>query len=185
MLNIALKEWAVVTDLMREGTLSLLLRKGGIHERGGVFSLEHDRFALFPAWMHQRADGLKAQYAHRVTSFGEEPDEVTFTAMGEQAKVWQITSRAAFDELDDLHVWAKPQIDMRFDYKPERPLYLLAVRVYALAQPKTVANHWKYKGCRSWVELIEGDEVDDAGAKPVVDDAAFAQLLTRVDAALA
>ena len=185
MLNIALKEWAVVTDLMREGTLSLLLRKGGIHERGGVFTLEHDRFALFPAWMHQRAEGLKPAWADRVTAFGEEPEEVTFTAMGEQARVWQITSREAFDQLDDLHVWAKPQIDMRFNYKPERPLYLLAVRVYALAQPKAVVNHWKYKGCRSWVELLPGDEVDERGAQPVVDDASFARLLERVDAALA
>src|SRR5690606_840280 len=54
MLTVALKEWAVVCDLLLEGKCSLLLRKGGVHEdRGpGRFELEHERFTLYPAWEH-------------------------------------------------------------------------------------------------------------------------------------
>ena len=45
MLDIALKEWAVVCNLLLEGRLAVLLRKGGIAETGGagVFELEHTR----------------------------------------------------------------------------------------------------------------------------------------------
>ena len=52
MLRIALKEWAVICDLLLAGEQAILLRKGGVHEGTGPgqFRLEHDRFALFPAW---------------------------------------------------------------------------------------------------------------------------------------
>ena len=186
MLDIALKEWATVCDLLVEGELALLLRKGGIHESGGpgVFELEHERFLLFPSWLHQRPNMLKPQYASRVQAFGEEPQTITFHGVGEAAKIWQVPSRAAFDQLDDLHCWAKPQIDMRFDYKPDRPLYLVAIRAYKLAQPATVQNHTEYAGCRSWVPLRPGDEVDDANLTPAIDDARFAELVDRMDTAM-
>ncbi|MFW6031925.1 MAG: DUF1802 family protein [Phycisphaeraceae bacterium] len=186
MLDVALKEWKIVTDLLLEGELALLLRKGGIHERGGVavFELEHPRFALFPAWLHQVPNRMKPPYRGRVERFREEPGEVTLRGFGEAARIWQVPSREAFDQLDDLHVWSKPQIDMRFNYKPERPLYLMAVRVYQLAQPKTIPNREKYAGCRSWVPLEPADVVDDAGATPVLEDAAFERIVARCDAAM-
>jgi len=186
MLHVGLKEWAVICDLLLEGKQIFVLRKGGIHERGGagVFALEHDRFVLFPAWMHQKPEGLKQPYHDRVRHFGSEPDEVTFTGVGEAAKIWQVPSRQAFDQLDDLHCWDTSQIDMRFNYKPDRPLYLVAIRAYRLADPKTVEQHWSYKGCKSWVPLQEGHAVDDREAAAVLDDAGFADVVERIDRAL-
>jgi hypothetical protein len=73
---------------------------------------------------------------------------------------------------------------MRFDYKPDRPIYLLAVRAATLAKPKTVRTTREYTGCRSWVPLTDADAVDDAGAKPALDDEAFARIVARVDEAL-
>ncbi|MEL7089128.1 MAG: DUF1802 family protein [Planctomycetota bacterium] len=61
MIDIALKEWACVCDLLLEGKTCLLLRKGGVHEYDGPgrFKLEYDRFALFPAWEHENLDWIK------------------------------------------------------------------------------------------------------------------------------
>ena len=73
---------------------------------------------------------------------------------------------------------------MRFEYKPDKPLYVVALRCYALAQPRTVVNDWSYGGCKSWVPLKESDAVDDADAAPVLGDPAFAAIVSRVDAAL-
>ncbi|MFA9478387.1 DUF1802 family protein [Phycisphaerales bacterium AB-hyl4] len=186
MLDVALKEWAVVCDLLLEGELALLLRKGGIHERGGVavFELEHPRFALFPAWLHQVPNRMKPAYRDRVVRRREEPGEVTLKGVGEATHIWQVPSREAFDSLDDLHVWSKPQIDMRFNYKPERPLYLVAVRVSRLVEPKVVANRPTYAGCKSWVPLAAEDAVDDAGAAAVVDDARYEAMVARVERAM-
>lgn len=183
MLDTALKEWAVVCDLILSGELALLLRKGGVHESGGpgVFELEYPRFALYPSFVHQKPQMMKPLYRERVQPLAEEPEEVTFAGIGEAAKVWRVPSREAFDQLDDLHCWSPAQIDMRFDYKPDRPLYLVAVRAYRLAQPKTVANHAEYAGCRSWVALRPGDELDDTGVAPVIDDGSFTQIIEQVD----
>lgn len=185
MLDVALKEWAIVCDLLLEGSAAVLLRKGGIHEEGGpgVFELEFPRFAMFPSWAHQRPLMIKAQYRDRVEVL-DEPDELEMTGMGHAAAIWQVTSREAFDRLDDLHSWTAEQVDMRFDYKPDRPLYVMAVRAYRLATPKRIVNEPDYAGCRSWVPLRPLDEVDDEGATPALSDEAFAAIVKRVDEAM-
>lgn len=182
MLHAALKEWSIVCDLLSEGRLAILLRKGGIHEEAGPgeFRLEHPRFALFPSWAHQKPEMIKPAFRERVR-VTPEPAEVTFRTVAEAARIWEVPGRAAFDQLDDLHCWTKPQIDMRFDYKPDKPLYLVAVRCYTLAEPRTVTNDWSYGGCKSWVPLKESDAVDDSGATPAMSDADFQSLVRRIE----
>ncbi len=106
---------------------------------------------------------------------------MTLRGMGSVDHIWPVPSREVFDRLDDLHCWSRPQIDMRFHYKPERPLYLMAVRVYQFAQPKTIPNREHYAGCKSWVPLEAHDAVDDSNAAPVLDDAAFQHVVDRVN----
>ncbi len=185
MLDVALKEWAVVCDLLLEGRLSLLLRKGGIHESGGpgVFELEHRRFALFPSWAHQKPAMIKSDWCS-VVEPGQEPRQITFHGIGEAARIWPVTGRSQIDVLDDIHCWTAEQVDMRFSYKPDRPLFLVAVRASRLRVAKTVTNHAEYSGCRSWVPLRPGDHVDDAAAQPAVTDAEFDEMLTRIDAVI-
>ncbi|MAE62165.1 MAG: hypothetical protein CMJ49_12520 [Planctomycetaceae bacterium] len=182
MLNVAMKEWAVICDLLLEGELALLLRKGGIHERSGpgVFELEHPQFALFPSWTHQRPEAMKPAYQDRVVVL-DEPRELTVGGSAEAARIWRVPSRAAFDRLDDLHCWSAAQIDMRFDYRPENPIYLLALRCGRLAEPRTILNRGEYAGCVSWVPLEPDDAVDDAGGEAVLAEAELARVISRVD----
>lgn len=190
-LDTALKEWAIVCDFLAKGKCCLLLRKGGIHEAGGPgrFELSYDRFLMFPAWEHERLDWIKKDWLppppELATVVNEpekaEPSEVVFRCYAEVARVWEIPSRAAFDQLDDLHPWAKPQIDMRFGYKPDRPLYLLALRAYRLREPVAVPNRDAFAGCVSWVPLPPGDAVVVEGARPAIPDGAFESVLRRVD----
>jgi len=182
MLNIALKEWKIVCDLLLEGRLALLLRKGGISESGGpgVFELEHQRFGLYPSFEHQRPELVKPAYRDRVQRLAE-PKHVTFNGFAEVVTIWQVAGRARFDQLNDLHCWSAAQIDMRFNYKSERPLYLVALRTYRLRDPKTVETHVDYTGCRSWVPLRLEDTIDDSGATSVVDDTEFGQIIGRVN----
>ena len=88
-ITVALKEWAVVCDLLAEGECHFVLRKGGIHEdRGpGRFELEHARFAFYPAWEHQWPGGVREAWADRVRVFDREPKEVGLTAIGSPAAV--------------------------------------------------------------------------------------------------
>ncbi len=185
MLNVALKEWSIVCDLLAEGKLSLLLRKGGIHEDAGpgIFRLEHPRFALWPSWAHQKPEMIKEPYRQRVQVV-EEPAYVPIRHMGEAVKIWEVPSRSAFDQLDDLHCWTTAQIDMRFNYKPDHPLYVVAVRAWNLAHGRDVPNEWQYGGCKSWVPLVERDVIDDSGATPALSDEQFAAIVDRIDKAV-
>ena len=83
----------------------------------------------------------------------------------------RVQSRAQMDALEAEHVWTPPLIDMRFNYRPANPLYLLLVRAYRLAQPVTIENTPAYAGCKSWVPLEE--KVSIEGWAPVLDDAAY------------
>jgi len=185
MINVALKEWKIVIDLMLEGRLTFLLRKGGIHERSGpgTFELDHPRFALFPAFEHQKPAMIKPICRDRVEMLAQ-PATVLFEGYAEATDIREVPSREAFDALDDLHPWTAEQIDMRFDYRPENPLYLVVVRAYRLAEPKPIDYRESFSGCRSWVPLDPGEEVDEAGAKPAVSDAEYAALLSRINRAL-
>ena len=66
----------------------------------------------------------------------------------------------------------------RFAYR--RPgLYVLPVRVYRAAHSVDLAETPEYAGCRSWVELDR--DLPTEGARPVLDDKAFDDLLNTLD----
>lgn len=185
-LGYGLKEWSIVCDLLLEGRLAILLRKGGIHESSGpgVFELEHGWFALFPSWAHQRPEMIKEAYRERVRVLPE-PAEVPLDGFGHAARIWRVPSRAAFDRLETLHCWTKPQIDMRFDYKPQNPLYLMAVRIYRLRERVVVPNSQEYAGCKSWVPFRPVDEPSTEGYRAALSDEQFADVVAGVDRAFA
>lgn len=186
MIDVALKEWAVICDLLIAGEQTLLVRKGGVEEAGGPgqFRLEVPRFALFPAWLHQLPERIKPRWREQVRDYDAEPAEITIRGVGVVNHIWQVPSRESLDPLDDLHAWSPEQLDMRWNYKPHQPLYLLAVRVYRLAAPRTIANNPRYAGCKSWVELEAADMIEDAGAAPVLSDSQFAAITARLDTAM-
>ena len=186
MIQISLKEWAIICDLLVSGQQALLVRKGGIEEAAGPgrFRLQSPRFALFPAWLHQAAERIKPAWREQVERFDHEPATVTIVGFGVVDHVWQAPSRESLDAVDDLHGWTREHLDMRWQYKPSQPLYVMAVRAYRLAAPRTVANNPRYAGCKSWVDLDPGDAIDAAGATPALTDDEFAAVVARLSAAL-
>jgi len=106
-----------------------------------------------------------------------EPEEITLAYAGEIVDILQLKSREQMDRLDEQHLWTPPLIDMRFNYKPKNPLYLLTVRAYRLERPVTIHNTPEYAGCKSWVPLEKAIEFT---ASPVLDDAVFEKSRQRV-----
>src|SRR5215213_347120 len=129
-LPIALKEWATVCRALETGRQVVLLRKGGILEAIGGFELENPQFLLFPTYLHQNKEMLKPEAHAGVELRTEEPQRLTLSASAEVTDILRLQSRAQMDALEDEHVWTPPLIDMRFNYRPANPLYLLLVRAY-------------------------------------------------------
>jgi len=167
-LSVALKEWATVCHALDSGRQLLLLRKGGIYESAGEFELEHRHFLLFPTYLHQNTKMLKPEAQAGLQPATAEPSTIRLFAAGVVTDIVPIASRTQIDAIDEEHVWTSPLIDMRFNYRPENPLYLLLVRAYRLSHPMTIENTPAYAGCKSWVPLER--EIATADALPVMDD---------------
>lgn len=170
-LHTGLKEWATVVDALASGRQILILRKGGILEQSvkNRFSITHDQFVFFPTYLHQSRAQLKPEIAMEPAN--TEPGEVRLGVAGEVTDILKVQSRAAIDRLDDQHIWMPALIDMRFNYKPLNPLYLVLVRAYQLPRSVTVINSPAFAGCKSWVPL--DNAIDTRGAAQALDDAAY------------
>jgi hypothetical protein len=83
--------------------------------------------------------------------------------------------------LGQHYLWSEQTVRARFAYR-EPGLYVLAARVYRAAEASELPVTPDYEGCRSWVELDQNLPTD--GAAPVLDEAAFRDLLRTLDAFL-
>jgi hypothetical protein len=170
-LQVGLKEWATVCSALGEGRQIVLLRKGGIYESGGEFEIEHRQFLLFPTYLHQNAEMLKEPLRAGLARVSAEPEKIQISLAGQITHIVAMKSRDVMDRLDDEHIWSPKLIDMRFNYRPENPLYLLLVRVFRLPEAVTIANTPAYAGCKSWVPLEE--KIGLGASKAALEDAQY------------
>lgn len=184
MLKHAFKEWAVVCKALADGKQALILRKGGIAEAGDQFKPEHDRFWLFPTYLHQQEQGVKAPYMQLMKEVQKEhPPQGTIrlSHFVEVPGVYQVSDLTPLLLLNHLHVWSEETVRARFDYR-HPGLYVLPVRVYRVPQAHELPDTPHYAGCRSWVELDQA--LSTKGAVPVLEDKPFHDLLNKLDAVL-
>jgi hypothetical protein len=172
-MNIALKEWAVVNEALSEGRQVFLLRKGGIAEGKRGFELLHRRFLLFPTWEHQHREALQPPWRDRFDAL--EPPDASVVELRYFAEAHDIAPApvdpARFLAHPDAHVWTGAFFEKRYAYRPDLPLFVVAVRVFKLPEPVRIDNDRRYQGCRSWVELYH--DVPVAAAEPVLSESAF------------
>ena len=183
MPRFAFKEWAIVCRALAEGRHTLILRKGGIAEEGGVFRPDHARFWLFPTFLHQTADGLKPAAAAGLPDVERQrpsTDIVRLTHYVEVPAAFRADRLEQVLDLDGYHAWSEATVRQRFAYR-EPGLFVLPARVYAIAGAVDVPNRPEYDGCKTWVDF--GAEVPAVGT-PVLSDRAFADALEAIDRAI-
>ncbi len=178
MLSIAFKEWAVICRALATGRQSLIIRKGGIAEAGGVFTPEHPRFWLYPTLFHeQQQKGVKPDAMPLLAEIERdrpEPGTLRFTHGVDVSAVYFVDNLETALSLDDFHIWSPEVVTQRFHYRTPG-LYVLPVRVWEadlIEMPERPA----FAGCKTWVEL--GRDLPDNG-RPVVSDE---EHRTRMDA---
>jgi hypothetical protein len=181
----ALKEWAAVCRALAAGRQAVVLRKGGVAEASGEFRLEHPRFWLYPTFFHEQRAGLDADgvpLLERAEAERPPAGVVRLTHFAEAtAGTYLVHELAGALLLAGLHVWSAETVRSRFAYR--RPgLWVVPLRVYRAAEAFDLPETAAYAGCRSWVELDR--ELPTAGAAPVLDDAAFADVQRRLDGLL-
>ena len=170
----ALKEWAVVDEALATGRVSLLVRKGGIHEQAGGFDVEHREFWIFPSGWHQNPADLAAELHPLLNAIGPQPrGSIPFRVYCVVDSVHRIDSPEVLDRIQGLHPLSPPAAHYRFNYRNRPYVHALLVRAYRLPQPVSLPDVHRYEGCVSWVDLDE--PIPTAGLQPVLTDAEFAE----------
>jgi hypothetical protein len=179
--SVAFKEWAVICGALAAGKQSLILRKGGIADVGGLFRPEHSEFLLYPTFFHEHRSGVKEQFLPLLDAAEAEKPEagiIRFTHLVRVAQVHQFADLDAVLSLDALHAWTPEVVRQRFHYR-NPGIFVLAVRVFQLPAPELRPERPEYAGCKTWVELDTGISTIDA--VPVLSDADFAKQLARIN----
>lgn len=175
-LRFAFKEWAVICRALAEGRQALILRKGGIAEAGGEFRVEHDRFWLYPTYVHQQNAGIVPEAIPLLErAEADRPPEgvVRLSHFVEVPCVYYVRDLETILSLAGLHCWSEETVRARFAYRTPG-LFVLPARVHHSATAIDLPETPAFAGCKSWVDLDR--ELPTAGATPVLDDAAFDDL---------
>jgi hypothetical protein len=180
----ALKEWDVTVQALEQGKTILILRKGGIHEQAGHFTLKHRSVLLYPTYEHQRPELLQTSYRDRVqvVPAGWHPSQVKISTWAEITDILQINRIQQLTALLPFQIGTDEFAQERFAWKPHQPLYALLLRVYRLDQPATLPYHSAYGGCKSWIDLKQAISTDNS--LPVFSDTDYNQQVTSILKAL-
>jgi hypothetical protein len=178
----ALKEWALVCERLLDGRQAIMLRKGGINEKG--FWVDADEFLLYPTYFHQMAEKVRPEFAEETAALLADPPPEQVLRMAGVARVVEHIEVARPDgmaSLADLHPYNDEQVAMRLEFRPKKPLVILVVEVRPTLEPVEIPMLESYGGCVSWVDVgLERPALGDA----VLDDTTLRAIADRVRAAV-
>ena len=177
----ALKEWSAAVLAMLDGRQTVLLRKGGIHEKR--FALSAPEFVFFPTVAHGHRERVRTEYQDLLDVAASDSTEAAVVIRGGARVVAavEVNRPEALEQIGELHIWTDASVRAdRLDFRPRHRLTALVVQAVPLAAPVRLARAPEYAGCVSWVDV----PVRPQWADPVCDDAALAEVADRVRASV-
>jgi hypothetical protein len=177
----ALKEWSAAVHALLDGRQTVLLRKGGIHEKR--FAVTASRFLLFPTVAHSHAERVRPEHRELLDAAAADStdDAIVLRAGAKVIAAVEVNQPDALEEIAPLHIWTAESVRAdRLDFRPKHRLTVLVVQASPLLEPLRLARTPDYAGCTSWVQL----PVNPEWTEPLHDDATLAAIAERVRAAV-
>ena len=177
----ALKEWGAAVLAMLDGRQTVLLRKGGIHEKR--FDVAASDFVFFPTVAHGHAERVRPEHRDLLEAAAPDStdDEVVIRACAKVVAAVAVDRPDGLDELADTHIWTAESVRSdRLDFRPRHRLTVLVVQARPLLEPVRLRRDPSYAGCKSWVDV----PVSAGWGDPVHDDAVLAAIVERVMASV-
>ena len=160
----ALKEWSAAVHGLLDGRQTVLVRKGGIHEKR--FALSASRFLFFPTVAHSHSERVRPEHHDLLDAAAADSTEaeVVLRAGAKVVAAIEVGRPESLDEIEALHIWTVASVRAdRLDFRPKHRLTVLVVQASPLREPVRLPRTPEYAGCKSWVPL----PVDSAWAPPV------------------
>ncbi|MBJ7339484.1 DUF1802 family protein [Mycolicibacterium sp.] len=177
----ALKEWSAAVHAMLDGRQTILLRKGGIHEKR--FDVAAREFVFFPTVAHGHAERVRPEHRDLLPAARHDStdDRIVVRAGAKVVAAVAVSRPGGLDDLLDTHIWTAESVRSdRLDFRPKHLLTVLVVQARPLSEPLRLPRHPDYAGCKSWVDLPASVDLLD----PVHDDAALVAITERVRASV-
>lgn len=173
----ALKEWSAAVHAMLDGRQTILLRKGGIHEKR--FDVAAREFLLFPTVAHSHAERVRPEHQDLLAPAAADSteDHLTVRAAARVVAAVAVDEPEGLELLADLHIWTAESVRAdRVDFRPKHRLTVLVVQAIPLLEPLRLTRLPDYGGCKSWLTLPD----TPALAEPVHHVAALHRIADEV-----
>lgn len=164
-----------------DGRQTVLLRKGGIHEKR--FAVTASRFLLFPTVAHSHADRVRDEHRDLLgaAAVDSTEDAVVIRAGAKVIAAVEVNRPENIDAIEQFHIWTAESVRAdRLDFRPRHRVTALVVQASPVTELR-LARMPEYAGCTSWVPL----PADPQFGSPVHDDATLAEIAERVRRAVA
>ncbi|KAF6242629.1 hypothetical protein C6988_08160 [Nitrosopumilus sp. b1] len=153
----SLKEWATVVTALESGKQTVLLRKGGILETASGFNVEAKKFLLFPTFEHQETHHIKPEFHKLLNEIKENKPREGHNRITSYAEVLgeaEVSDNEKVKALSEFHIWSDSYIQERRNWKPEKPLKAVFLKVYRIPK-REIPLKSEYQGCKSWININE------------------------------
>jgi hypothetical protein len=150
----ALKEWSAAVRALLDGRQTVLLRKGGIHEKR--FAVTAARFLLFPTVAHSHAERVRPEHRDLVDAAAADStaEAMTIRAGANVVAAIEVVRPENIEAIAPLHIWTAESVRAdRLDFRPRHRLTVLVVQACPVAEPVRLIRTPEYAGCKSWVPL--------------------------------
>ncbi|BBZ27975.1 hypothetical protein MMAD_22700 [Mycolicibacterium madagascariense] len=162
---------------MLDGRQTVLLRKGGIHEKR--FDLAASEFVFFPTVAHGHAERVRPEHRSLLAASVADStdDRIVLRAGARVVAAVAVRRPDGLAEIEDTHIWTADSVRAdRLDFRPRHQLTVLVVQAAPLTEPVVLQRDPAYAGCKSWLDL----PVTPDWADPVHDEATLAAIAERV-----
>src|SRR5690242_13068453 len=99
-----LKEWSAAVHALLDGRQTVLLRKGGIHEKR--FDVAADRFLLFPTVAHSHTERVRAEHRDLLAAAAADStdEEVVLRAGAKVVAAVEVNEPNGLGDIEPLHI---------------------------------------------------------------------------------
>ena len=132
----ALKEWSAAVHAMLDGRQTVLLRKGGIHEKR--FAVTASRLLLFPTVAHSHAERVRPEHRDLLDAAASDSndDSLVIRAGAKVVAAVEVNQPDALDAIAPFHIWTAESVrDDRLDFRPKHRLTVMVVQASPLVEP--------------------------------------------------
>jgi hypothetical protein len=174
----ALKEWSAAVHALLAGRQTVLLRKGGIHEKR--FEVSAREFLLFPTVAHSHTERVRSEHRDLLAPAASDSTEeqIVVRAAAKVIAAVEVQRPETLDAIADLHIWTTDSVRAdRVDFRPKHMLTVLVVQASPLVAPLQLTRTPDFAGCKSWVPLPTAAV---AAGDPVYDEDVLQAIAERV-----